>query len=245
MPDKEWLVGVFNRKKVSITDKLLAVLIDGEAPQKTIGEIRSICISHGLRKAKDLSISGFMHSASQQGKVVCIDSKWSLTPAGREYLAQKNLAPPSQTVLTKARDDVRKNLSSITNPTIQKFVEEAILCLEHGLLRSAVVMSWIGAVAILYDHVVKNDLAKFNAEAVSRFPKWKKALDVAGLTNMKEYDFLQVIDAIGVIDKNVKHELEECLKRRNSCGHPNAYQIREQTVAHQIETLILHVYAKF
>jgi len=37
---------------------------------------------------------------------------------------------------------------------------------------------------------------------------------------MKEYDFLQILEAVSGISKDVKVELEACLKLRNSCGHP-------------------------
>ena len=62
---------------------------------------------------------------------------------------------------------------------------------------------------------------------------------------MKEYDFLQVLAALSIIGKNVKDELEQCLKLRNSCGHPNSLKIGEHKVASHIEILILNVYSKY
>jgi hypothetical protein len=100
----------------------------------------------------------------------------------------------------------------------------------------------VGAVAVLQDHVIANHLAAFNAEAARRDPKWKAAKNRDDLSRMKEYDFLQVLEAISVIGKNVKQELEGCLKLRNGCGHPNSMKIGEHRVAGHIETLILNVY---
>ena len=45
-----------------------------------------------------------------------------------------------------------------------------------------------------------------------------------------------------MIGKNVKDELESCLKLRNACGHPNSLKIGEHRVASHIESLILNVY---
>jgi hypothetical protein len=62
---------------------------------------------------------------------------------------------------------------------------------------------------------------------------------------MKEYDFLQILESISVIGKNVKTELEACLRLRNACGHPNSLRLAEHRVNSHIETLVLNVYARF
>jgi hypothetical protein len=63
---------------------------------------------------------------------------------------------------------------------------------------------------------------------------------------MKEHDFLDVLNAIGVLGKNVKQELQNnCLQLRNSCGHPNSFKVGEHRVAAHIETLIQNVFSKF
>ena len=113
------------------------------------------------------------------------------------------------------------------------------------MLRSAVVLSWVGAISLLYDHVVANNLSDFNTEAHRRNPKWKAAKNKDDLTRMKEHEFLQVLPAISVLGKSVKDELEGCLKFRNGCGHPNGLSIGESRVTGHIESLILNVYSKF
>ena len=62
---------------------------------------------------------------------------------------------------------------------------------------------------------------------------------------MKEHEFLQVLAAISVLGKNVKDELEGCLKLRNGCGHPNTLTVGESKAAAHVETLIQNVFAKF
>jgi hypothetical protein len=62
---------------------------------------------------------------------------------------------------------------------------------------------------------------------------------------MKEADFLNVIEGLSIIGKNVKQELEQCLKLRNACGHPNSLKFGLRRVASHIEVLILNVFSKF
>ncbi|PLZ02053.1 hypothetical protein CY652_13075 [Burkholderia sp. WAC0059] len=140
---------------------------------------------------------------------------------------------------------LRKQLATITNETTRTFVEESIKALEARLYRSAIVLSWVGAVSVLYDHVLSTCLNNFNAEAVRREAKWKAAKTQDDLARMKEFDFLQVLAALSVIGKSVKEELEVCLKLRNGCGHPNSLVVGEQRASAHIEMLIQNVFAKF
>ena len=141
--------------------------------------------------------------------------------------------------------DLREELSNISDPPTRAFVEEAIKCYELELYRSAIVMSWIGAVAVLYNHVHANHLSKFNAEAKRVDAKWKDALTTDDLTRMREANFLDRIAALSIIGNDVKRVLKNCLNRRNSCGHPNSLRIRANTVAHHIEVLLLNVFKRF
>jgi hypothetical protein len=100
-------------------------------------------------------------------------------------------------------------------------------------------------VAVLYDHVVNTALAAFNAEASRRDAKWKDAKTTDDLARMKEHDFLNLLEAISMIGKNVKQELQNCLTLRNGCGHPNSLRIGDNRVAAHIEVLLLNVFMKF
>src|SRR5207245_865629 len=133
----------------------------------------------------------------------------------------------------------------LSDPETITFLQEAIACLEAGLKRAAVVLSWVGAMSVLYKFVVVNHLTAFNAEALRRDGKWRVASSADGLARMKEHDFLDTLEAIGVIGKNVKQELLTSLSLRNACGHPNSLLIGENRVAAHIEVLVLNVFAKY
>jgi hypothetical protein len=93
---------------------------------------------------------------------------------------------------------------------------------------------------------VKEKLKEFNAEAVVRNPKWKHAKTTDDLGLMKEDAFLDVLQKISVIGKNVKQELKDsCLKLRNGSGHPNSLTFGENRVASHVELLMLNVFSKF
>lgn len=127
----------------------------------------------------------------------------------------------------------------------RRFLTEAISCVEQGYYRAAVVMTWVAAVHELQSYVLANFERELNTEARRRDAKWRPATTIDGIARMKEADFLDVSETIGVIGKNVKAELKNCLDRRNACGHPNSYKLSELTVAHHVETLVLNVFARF
>jgi hypothetical protein len=62
---------------------------------------------------------------------------------------------------------------------------------------------------------------------------------------MDEHEFLQVLGGISLLHKNVRQELEGCLKLRNSAGHPTPLQIGPNKVAAHVETLLLNVFVPF
>ena len=140
---------------------------------------------------------------------------------------------------------LRAELPRIGDDDTRLFVEEAIKCYEAELYRSAIIMSWLAAVDVLHNFVHQNTLAAFNAEARRVNGGWRDAKTTDDLGRMSEAHFLDRIEAISVIGKNVKAGLKDCLDRRNGCGHPNSLQIGANTAAHHIEILLLNVFQKF
>ena len=99
--------------------------------------------------------------------------------------------------------------------------------------------------SVLHDYIVANKLSEFNTEATSRNSKRKAAKTADDLGLMREDTFLDVLQAISVIGKNVKQELKKALTLRNGCGHPNSLKLAEHKVSAHIEDLVLNVFAKF
>lgn len=242
MLDQDTVKQLLARSDVTPRDKLLICLAHEPLRSHSVTEIREFAVNLGLRAAKDWNISSYLSRA--QTLAIRTSNGWELTTAGKSLVAEiAGPLLPSVTVLVVSA--LRKQLPTIANDATRAFVEESVKALEAKLYRSAIVLSWVGATSVLYDHVVSNYLAEFNAEARRRDQKWKEAKMQDDLARMKEHDFLQVLAAISMIGKNVKDELEVCLKLRNGCGHPNSLVVGEHKASAHVETLLQNVYAKF
>lgn len=227
---------------ISSREKLVSCLACEPLRPRTTTEVRELAISLGLRAAKKWNVSDYLSKA--RPLVVRTNAGWELTEAGKKRvstLAGSHL--PSVTALVVS--SLRKQLPVISNDACRSFVEESIRALEAKLYRSSIVLAWVGAVALLYDHVVSHALAPFNAEALKRDSKWRQAVNADDLARMKEHDFLQILAAISIIGKSVKDELEVCLKLRNGCGHPNSLVVGEHKASAHIETLVQNVFSRF
>lgn len=240
---KEHFQTLLASSELTRQDKLLLILFWEDESPKSLSKVKEIASANGLRESLKWNISDYL--AKTKGKATSLKGGWVLTTPGRTHLVnQKYISEKKSHTINDAKD-LRSHLTSIGNLQTKSFIEEAINCLEADQKKAAVVFSWIGAVSVLYDEVVKNHLTEFNAEASRKDVKWKAAKNVDDLGKMKEYDFLNILETISVIGKNVKQELQQCLLLRNGCGHPNSLKIGVRKVAAHIEVLILNIFSKF
>lgn len=229
--------------ELSRSDKLLVLLFWDSEKAKTKKNIQEIASANGLRECQKWNVSDILSKA----KPFAISTKdgWAITLKGKEYLKSKKIISEKKSIVKNDIEDIKLLLPKIKNPDTVSFLEEAISCLEANQKRASVVFSWIGAISILHDHVINHHLAAFNAEAFKRDVKWKPAKTSDDLGKMKEHDFLNVLEALSILGKNVKQELQTCLQLRNGCGHPNSLSFGLRKVSAHLETLILNVYSKF
>lgn len=200
----------------------------------SVSEIRTAASSLGL---SDANVSRDM----QKLKGLAFEGKegWALTTNGKKRVGELLGTPDAHIA---AQSSALRALLPKLKSDVQEFVAEAVACYEARHFRAAVVLSWVGAVSVLYAHVVQHRLADFNTEAVRRDSRWRAAKNEDDLSKMKEHDFLQVLEALSILGKNVKTELEGCLKLRNGCGHPNSLKLAESRCAAHIEVLVLNVF---
>ena len=219
---------------------LLCLAVEADTP-KAPAEVRSLALAAGLRGAKTWNVSAIL--ATLTGFVVRTLSGWELTDRGKSEVTVLLGGVSKAAINTLV--SLRNSAAKLKSAEVRSFVEESIACAEAGHHRAAVVLSWVGALAVLYDLVVQAHLVPFNSKAQQRETKWRTAKTTDDLALMKEYDFLQILEAISVIGKSTKAELEGCLKLRNGCGHPNSLKIAENRVAAHVETLVLNVFLPF
>ena len=239
----EQLKQAVHKKNVTKTDVgLLCVAAAGAAAAST-SAVRKLAIEAGVKGAKFINFTAHLHSA--EDKVFKAPKGWELTGNGKKYVAGLAAQELSLSPAATEAQSLRALLPTLKNDEARAFLGEAIVCSEQSLFRAAVVLSWVGAMALLYDRAVAKYLKAINAEASKRNPNWRKAKTADDLGLMKEANFLDIAMTVSMIGKTVKQELDSCLKLRNGCGHPNSFKIGPNKVAAHLETLALNVYAVF
>lgn len=224
---------------LSETDRLLIVLMFLGDGAHEVRNIREAAITLGVRQAKNWNISQKL--ARAKNKAINLPRGWELSDEGRQHLGALGISKNS--VVTKQAASLRNLLPNIKSEKNRDFVAEAVSCLERGNLRAAVVLSWVGAISVLYDYVIQHKLTSFNTEWVKRLPLKNKPITcVNDLSDIKEDTFLDILHTISLIGKSVKDELKGCLKFRNGCGHPNTLVVGEVRAAAHLETLVNNVY---
>lgn len=234
---KNWL-----HNDLARLDKLLLILATAKGPQN-LTLMKSVAAQAGLHETKKWNLSSIL--GASKGKAIRTAAGWELTEAGKNHLRTIGVSSVSPAA-SQIAADLRIHLAKLSDGQTKGFVDEAIRCHEAGLYRSAVVMSWLGAMGVLHKEVHANYLGPFNAEAGRVYgKKWRTAVTTDDLGLMKEGDFLDRVEALSIIGKNVKAELKTCLDRRNGCGHPNSYRISANQSAAHLEILLLNVFERF
>jgi hypothetical protein len=217
-----------NSKPDDRLHSLLMILFFEDNRPKEIKEIIKIGKAIGLSSIASWNAADYLRKS--KSKAIRTTSGWELSPNVYSDFS-KEFANPGKVAITSG---VRNHLSKVKNVQIREFVEEALACFENGQNRAAIFLSWVGAVAILYEFVLKNNLNDFNKEANRRYSnrgeKWKSVKTVDDFGEMTEFEFLEVLRTISVIGKSEKDVLNNCLKQRNNCGHPNSLKVGPKKV---------------
>ena len=247
MLNKSQLPDSLHKRRLGRQDALLLILaVDVDTPKK-VATIKALGREAGYTEIQKWNVSVILKRS--KGLAIRLPEGWSLTSRGRNYVQSLRVVSPGKSIkVVNHAQQLRAELSKISDSDTIAFVEEAIAAYEGGLYRSSVVLSWVGSVSLLYDHVMKTSLVDFNAEAKRRDVKWRDAKIKDDLARMKEADFLDIIGSppLSIIGKNMKEELKNnCLKLRNACGHPSSLQIGENKASAHLEVLILNIFSKF
>lgn len=229
------------RKDISKTDKYLLIVGHHDGPVMN-ADIKTIAKENGWRDGAKSAPAAFL---SKTAHALLLPKGWTLTGPGRNSLEDRGLISKVG-VLTPVTQTLEKYVLDLHDPDKARFVEEAIACVRNKSYRAAIVLTWVGALYLLYAYVLREKLAEFNSEVHRRYPKSKPAStidDLAGL--VKESEFLNVLEHINALTKGENKELAGCLDRRNTAGHPNSHTFTEVGVGNHIETLINSVYRRY
>jgi hypothetical protein len=221
------------RGDLAVTTKYLLIVASVKEPA-TGANIRHIAKENGWRAGSKAEPSAYL---TKSRHAVKLPKGWQLTADGKDHVEKFGLTQ-QEAVLTPVVAKLESYVAGLTDDTKAAFVREAIGCLKAEHYRAAIVLSWVGALYLIYKHVIDHRLSDFNVEATKRNPKHKTMSALDDLGRLKESEFLGIAEAIKVITKAQGKELGDCLDRRNTAGHPNSHSFREITVGHHIEVLL-------
>lgn len=165
---KDWLFRDLTR-----LEKILLILSTSDVAQ-TVAQIKETATFVGFRDVKNKKWNVSQILGASAGEAIRTGAGWEVTESGRMHLRKLGVSKISAAVRQVA-SDLRAHLERIADLETRNFVEEAIRCHESELYRSAIVMSWLGAMDVLHKHVHSQHLAAFNSEARRVNDKWKAA----------------------------------------------------------------------
>ena len=229
------------RKEISKTDRYLLIVGHHDGPVKN-ADIKAIARENGWKDGARSAPASFL---SKSYHALLLPDGWILTGPGRSALEDRGLISKIG-VLTPVTQTLEKYLLDLHDQDKARFVEEAISCVKTKAYRAAIVLSWVGALYLMYAYVLKEKLSEFNAELSRRSKKSKAVTSADDLAQVvKEAEFLNILEHIGILTKAENKEISGCLDRRNTAGHPNSHTFTEVGVGNHIETLVKSVYQRF
>jgi hypothetical protein len=100
------------------------------------------------------------------------------------------------------------------------YLEEAVACYDNGLLRAAILMVWAAVMEHLYLTAAsrKNGIKSFEAVNNNRFGGSKNYRQIKKRDDflyLREYDFIQLAEDTGMLNRNARKLLHERLDLRN------------------------------
>jgi hypothetical protein len=137
-----------------------------------------------------------------------------------------------------------KSLDKITDLDERGYIQEALTCLVPSIkaYRAAIIMGWTGTIYHLRKMVEKSGFGLFCSEFEKLSSgKTKKVNNIDDLEYYQEKEFLLVIEKMGLFDKAVKQQLDNCLVLRNACGHPTQVKPQIHRVKSFFEDIIQYV----
>jgi hypothetical protein len=217
-----------------------------------LATIRDRGVEVGFREIKKWNIAQSLLIAAKDGQVAQLSSGWRLLSPG--YKIIEEYFTPHAPLIAETRHSLQTYLDQVTDQQRKAFLEEAIRSFDVKAYRAAIVLSWVGAMHILQEHVVAHHKASFNSAGAARAAKYAaagKTFNFVPIKGIKDFgtvgeaDILQICQDAGVLHKAEKQVLEDRLNLRNQCGHPNPLVIGEHSVANHLELLIVNVYSKY
>ena len=212
-----------------------------EGESITVEALRALLKRARISRADKLNLADTLSKSAPYVNAVGKDGNrfvWSLTGTGLEHVRETLGLPAHDIEIENDVSSLKQLVSAIGDAEVFDYINEALKCLQVNALRATVVFLWSGAVKKLRDSAfacgaanVTNAVAKFDQKA-------KPIHKLEDIVLIKESVLLLVAQELGLVDKNQRSVLEDCLNLRNKCGHPGKYKAGQKKVSSFIEDLV-------
>lgn len=206
----------------------------------TVRGIRDHLVAARVRSARRVNVADVLakagHYVAQASTKERGAQEWRLTNSGDQYVRKLlDLSDHEVEVVHEARS-LESLARLITDELVRGYVEEAILCLKTGALRSSVVFLWTGAIRCLQERAVTAYPGDQVTAAIQKHdPKARRVSKVDDFSSIRDSVALLAFRELGLIDKGQWQTLNEALGMRNRCGHPTLYRPGATKVSAYIE----------
>jgi hypothetical protein len=203
--------------------------------QARIPSVGSINISSTLAKS-----GAYVDSppGSQGGRL------WHLTKSGSDYVRDLLTLDSEEPPTVNDTANLGRLLAGLSDSVVKGYVEEAVLCLQVGALRAAVVFLWTAGIRRLHeDAAARFSWLQITAAIQKHDPKSRGVAKPEDFAAVKDKVALLAFRELAMIDKGEWSTLQEGLDLRNRCGHPTNYKPGAAKASAFVEDLVGIVFA--
>lgn len=117
-------------------------------------------------------------------------------------------------------DHTRKRLATLSLQQNELF-QQALMCIEHGILRAAHVMAWASFMDFLEHKLASDGLVKLR-QVRPGLSKYRSIEEIR--ENVPEFQLIEAARDAGLLSKSETKTLLGLLSKRNECAHPSSYR---------------------
>jgi DNA-binding MarR family transcriptional regulator len=225
-------------------DRVLAVLYFRERYEKltalTVDDIRQGLKSARVKGWNKANVADVLNKCGALVDTAGVDGRkrlWSLTDSGREHIRDLLGLPDTDVEIEHDVGTLESLVKTLSEEDVRDYLAEALKCLQVGSLRACVVFVWSGAIRELQKKIHSHEAAGVNAAIQKHDPKGRTVKSLDDFAHIKDSLSLLAAKELGIIDKNEKDALVECLNLRNRSGHPGKYKPGAKKVSAYVEDI--------
>lgn len=194
----------------------------------TAADIKAAMRQARVPKAKDMNVNAVLNESAPyvfpSGSNEAGRFLFEITGDGEQYIRDKLGLPAPDAQVERDVSALEAVAAKVSDETVRGYIEEAIICLQYGAVRAAIVFLWTGAVRTLQEAALAKGKAPLNAAIQRHDSKARNVGKLDDFAYIRDKVLLLACFDIGVLDKTEKGTLEDALDLRNGCGHPTKYR---------------------